>query len=279
MTNNNGKNPDFLKTKGLLFDVDKTLTTTQHIISHKTISSLKKLQNTNLKFGLCTGRSYAMLKNYVLNFFPGYSVHVTSGGGEVISKEGKIIWSKYIDLKLVKTIINETEKLKSEYCFSQGDIFFGSKRIVNEYLNHPWNIKTSFQINQVNLRHIPLISIINLNTQCRNFFKELQGVVVKEMLGTNKQPYLDITQEGVTKLTGSIVWARINNLKIEEIAAFGDSENDLEVLNSVGLGIAMGNATEKIKKMAKIVIKHTNEDGLSQFINKLIKEDNFTKIL
>ena len=157
MINNNEKNLEPFKPKGLLFDVDKTLTTTQHVISHKTISSLKKLRNTNLKFGLCTGRSYAMLKNYVLKFFPDYSIHVMSGGGEVISKKGKIIWSKYIDSELVKIIIDKTEKLKSEYCLSQGDTFFGSKRIINKYLNHPWDIKTNSQIDQAGLKGIPLI--------------------------------------------------------------------------------------------------------------------------
>lgn len=229
------------------------------------------LRDTEIKFGVHTGRSYAMLKNYILTFFPDQSMHVTSGGGEVVTREGIVVWSRNIVSSAVRLIIDETEKLGSEYCFSQGDTFYGSRGIVTKYSNHPWKIRTNMQIDEANLAAVPLISIVDLNTQSKNFFKYLDGVTVKKMLGENNQPYLDITQGDVTKLIGSIAWAGLNGFGVEEVAAFGDAENDLEILGGVGLGIAMGNAIEEVKKVAKIVIKHTDEDGLAQFIEKLIK--------
>ena len=54
------------------------------------------------------------------------------------------------------------------------------------------------------------------------------------------------------------------DLSREETAAFGDADNDLEMLEYAGLGIAMGNATENLKARADYVTKDIDEDGLLQ---------------
>ena len=48
----------------------------------------------------------------------------------------------------------------------------------------------------------------------------------------------------------------------EEAMAFGDSDNDLEMLKFVGIGVAMGNAVEAVKEAADYVTSHIDEDGI-----------------
>lgn len=52
--------------------------------------------------------------------------------------------------------------------------------------------------------------------------------------------------------------------------AFGDNFNDLDMLEYVGLGVAMGNAPDEIKQAANVVTTTNNEDGLA-----LILEEKF----
>ncbi len=47
-----------------------------------------------------------------------------------------------------------------------------------------------------------------------------------------------------------------------EAIAFGDGENDLDMLGFVGLGIAMGNGSEKLKEVADFVTNKSSEDGI-----------------
>jgi Cof subfamily protein (haloacid dehalogenase superfamily) len=54
----------------------------------------------------------------------------------------------------------------------------------------------------------------------------------------------------------------------EEAAAFGDGFNDLEMIESVGLGIAMGNAIEELKRKAKYVTRRWDEDGIAYAIER-----------
>ena len=51
-------------------------------------------------------------------------------------------------------------------------------------------------------------------------------------------------------------------IKREEIIAFGDGHNDAEMLNYAGLGIAMGNAIEKVKKASDYITKDIDDSGI-----------------
>ena len=60
----------------------------------------------------------------------------------------------------------------------------------------------------------------------------------------------------------------------EEAIAFGDGENDIDMLLSVGKGIAMGNAAEKVKEIAADICESVTDDGIYYYLKsqKLINE-------
>lgn len=59
-------------------------------------------------------------------------------------------------------------------------------------------------------------------------------------------------------------------VQTNEVIAFGDNFNDLDMLEHAGLGVAMGNAPNEIKQAANVVTVTNNEDGLA-----LILEEKF----
>ena len=60
------------------------------------------------------------------------------------------------------------------------------------------------------------------------------------------------------------------NIPIENSYAFGDGKNDIEMLSTVGCGIAMGNACEQVKNYAHKVTETVHNDGVAFGINKYI---------
>ena len=58
----------------------------------------------------------------------------------------------------------------------------------------------------------------------------------------------------------------------EEMIFFGDGLNDLEIIESVGLGVAMGNALPEVKDQAKAVTTSNEEDGIAEFVLTLKKK-------
>ncbi|AWX42781.1 putative phosphotransferase [Metamycoplasma cloacale] len=70
-----------------------------------------------------------------------------------------------------------------------------------------------------------------------------------------------ISSKGITKAVGLKVLANLLGYSLEEMVAFGDSENDVEMLEAVGLGIAMGNGEDVTKSAAKEICLPVTEDG------------------
>ncbi|MDF2949277.1 MAG: hydrolase-like protein superfamily type 3 [Sedimentibacter sp.] len=67
-------------------------------------------------------------------------------------------------------------------------------------------------------------------------------------------------------------YAEQRNIKEQEIIAIGDDNNDLEMLKNAGMGIAMVNGTEEVKKAAKKVSKFDNNDsGVYHELSEIFK--------
>lgn len=78
--------------------------------------------------------------------------------------------------------------------------------------------------------------------------------------------YLEIVPRTVNKGKGILDVCRILGLSAEEAVAFGDAENDIPMLKSAGVGVAMGNATASVKAAADRITRSNNEDGIAHML-------------
>ena len=67
-------------------------------------------------------------------------------------------------------------------------------------------------------------------------------------------------------------------MKREEVVAVGDSPNDVDMIEWAGLGVAMGNAPEKVKSSADLVAKPVSEQGLAFLIEDLLSKGRFAPL-
>ena len=80
---------------------------------------------------------------------------------------------------------------------------------------------------------------------------------------------LNVLQEEVSKSLAIIKVLQYFDIDKSEAIAFGDGENDIDMLELVGLGIAMGNGNEKLKTIADFVTKKSSEDGIELCVEKV----------
>lgn len=73
---------------------------------------------------------------------------------------------------------------------------------------------------------------------------------------------LDVLPAGGSKANGIEQYIKRQGFKKEDVYAFGDNLNDLEMLQFVGHGVAMGNAPESVKDVAKYVTKDVDQGGI-----------------
>jgi Cof subfamily protein (haloacid dehalogenase superfamily) len=75
---------------------------------------------------------------------------------------------------------------------------------------------------------------------------------------------------GCTKASGVITLAERLDIPLEQVMAIGDNNNDVEMLQAVGWGVAMGQASDAVKAAARAVTASNTEDGVALAIERYI---------
>ncbi len=267
--------------KGILIDVDGTLVNSDKEFTAATKTAVKQLYQRNFEVGLCTGRGYPIIKNYILSEFPQNSVHVVEDGGQIVSAQGEIKWQQLIPSEMAKKICLTTKKLGGEYGLTIGQTFYYTPpfyRFIKD--TDIWNKK-------MELAH----DFKDWATSCIHLYnidEEQVKPMVKLLDSTNyniiqnKSNKLDtniqtnsfhITAEDVDKGTTAERWAKMKGLRLgEEIMMFGDGYNDIPIMKKAGISLAMKNSVAELKQEADLVIGHTDNNGLANFINQFLSE-------
>ena len=85
---------------------------------------------------------------------------------------------------------------------------------------------------------------------------------------TRSSPYsADIISADQSKLKGIAHLGEVFGFELSEVMAFGDSENDLEMLSGVGIGVAMGNGEDELKDQATHVTDTNNQNGIAKALS------------
>ncbi|MDP4162525.1 MAG: Cof-type HAD-IIB family hydrolase [Bacillota bacterium] len=79
---------------------------------------------------------------------------------------------------------------------------------------------------------------------------------------------LDIVPYGVSKLTGLMALGEHLGISLNEMVAIGDSNEDISLIEEVGLGVAMGNAGFPVKKAADWITRSVNDHGVAYMVKE-----------
>ncbi|GAB3826500.1 Cof-type HAD-IIB family hydrolase [Pontibacter rugosus] len=88
----------------------------------------------------------------------------------------------------------------------------------------------------------------------------------------SKDTYIEIAPSAISKATAlELLLESQFNIKLSEVMAFGDNYNDIDMLQAVGMGIAVGNAREEVKAVADKITLDSVDDGVAVAIEKYWK--------
>ena len=104
--------------------------------------------------------------------------------------------------------------------------------------------------------------------------KQIQESVQSVATGTFSKPtYLEILPAGVNKAKALTQVAVVFGLELSEVAAVGDGPNDLEMLSEAGFAIAMGNASDRVKSAADLVVSSNDNAGVAEAVEKILNRN------
>lgn len=264
--------------KIFFFDIDGTLIDCNKGLinpSDKTLYAFNELKKEYMTI-IASGRCLDMIPSKIRDLNPsGYLLN--NGSYCLINNE--IVFSKTISEKYINDSLLFAKNHNSVFYLKAENKVFCSN------LNHPLHLKaindyadeTTYYdyANRTNEKG-NMISIFFNNKENNDLYFNL----FKDYLDIRKQDddstYVDCNDYGVNKGTGVSSILDILNIKKEDAYAFGDSYNDLEMMENVLNSVAMGNAVKEVKKRCRYVTKSVMDDGIYEFLikEKLIKPIN-----
>lgn len=279
-------------------DMDGTLLDQNNHILPETKACLLKLQEQGIRLVLASGRSYVKLLPYA------EELQMEQYGGFLIEVNGTAIYHlqdhkrdvlAQIELNQIHEIFHYFMKWNVEIIGQYDDGMFDyippmmmeEKQLYKQAHNMGDDVPLcagAFQFIAGNTGY-PYLTYINepedikrsINKVSVTYHAEVLHDIVKQAkhdlknsywVGLTSPRWLEIMILGVTKATGLSYIAKVTGISLHEMIAFGDGENDIEMLCEVGIGVAMENALDNVKQQADEVTADHNSNGIAHTLKK-----------
>jgi len=236
---------------------------------------------------IASGRSYGSLPKDVCAV-AGIHYAITSNGAAVYRVPGgEKVRQLHMEAKTVGDVMRLTEGEHIAYevfidgvAYAQADYVedptrYGAPERAIEYVQTTRkpveDIRSFIDARAATLESMDLI-VPEEETKVR-LWKLLESKVEELYITSSVKRLMELSCRDGGKHNGVRFIRELLGLKAEEVAAFGDGDNDAEMLREAGIGIAMANASEKCLAAADYVTKHHDEDGVAEAIYELLKEE------
>ncbi|MGT2926919.1 Cof-type HAD-IIB family hydrolase [Streptococcus cuniculipharyngis] len=294
--------------KAVCFDIDGTLLNDIKSVQKSTQKAIKELHQQGILVGVATGRGPSFINRFMENLELDFAV---SYNGQYIFTRDQVIYANALSKKDLYRVIKYASNKRREISLGTETGLVGSNiinmgtsrfgQLVSRLIPKEWartvqrsfkhvvrRIKPQNHSNLLTIVQKPIYQVVLVATK-----EETQVLREKfpQLTITRSSPYsADLIAKNMSKLAGIRRVGRYFGFDVQEVMAFGDSDNDLEMLAGVGIGVAMGNGTEEAKKAAAYTTSSNNQDGIAKAlahyglihlendINFSSSDDNFNKV-
>lgn len=268
-----------MKYKLVAIDMDGTLLNSENEISKRTIKAIKRAKEQGTHIVISTGRILKSALHYaeLLNL---RNPIVACNGAIIVDESQNIIYEKSLDKDKVRDIAN-LAKAEGVYChFYDRTSFYSnvrSEEVLKLYNEGSTNMSIDVNVFQdieeiMDIKDLSIYKFLFIDENKDKLQRLRHQLDELGDINTSSSWENNIEAMGLNVSKGEALKELCQTLKIkpEEVIAIGDSENDLSMLKFAGLGVAMGNSDESIKKYSDYVTSSNDEDGVAKVIEEFI---------
>ena len=265
--------------KLIAMDFDGTLLRDDKTISKNTKDILKLYKDLGYLIVGVTARTLKSAKDVIpLNIF---NYLIINNGVSIYNVDNnKMIYQGNIDKDIVKKITEEIESICEQIDYVTDNIYYIYINKKNSNLDFIKDISSVDEIDEpiarMNIFLKDIDKIKDYYDLISTKYNNVNCFIMQDSDSSNK--WLVINPKGVNKANTLKELGRMENISLDEMIFFGDGLNDLEVIDEVGLGVAMGNALDEIKDKSKEVTETNNNDGIVKFLDKKLNRQKVKKI-
>ncbi|HCC03901.1 MAG TPA: Cof-type HAD-IIB family hydrolase [Clostridiales bacterium] len=254
--------------KLIVLDLDGTTLRNDKTVSDNTINTLLDVRDRGNTILFATARPPRDAYKYVPEALKNNPIICYNGAAVVSSNDLDVIYEKQIAKNDVLKILDICENFGyNQLSIEVKDTLYSNFDTTPFFGNAKNEIKDLRQMEYKNAYKVIICSEKLIDEKILKLFpKTVKGVI------TDKKTLCQIMNAESSK------WIAINSLvdkmgiKKENIIAFGDDVNDLEMIKNAGTGVAMENAEEQLKEIADYITDTNENDGVAKFLkDKILK--------
>ena len=247
--------------KAIFFDVDGTLLSQkQGKVPISTQRALRRVRKKGIKRFIATGRHMIELSKLPVMEIP-FNGYLTLNGNLILDENKKAYAGTPISADEVEVLSGIFRAKKIPFVMISAD---------KRFINYVDDVVVETQAST----HGTIPDIGNVSDydgekiyQCIAFVQDHERKVLDEILDecsilSWNPTGIDIVARGSGKAAGIAQFIEEQGLDRSEIMAFGDGENDIEMLKFAGTGVAMGNASDEVKAAADYVTDSVDDNGI-----------------
>lgn len=273
-------------------DLDGTIIDRNNFIAKENYEAIDMLHSRKLPFVVCTGKSYSVSKTICENFKASYGIF--GNGAQIVDlRTGEELTRKILKPKQISYCIKLARK------YNLHIHFYTDTSIVTEnlkYMDLRNYLLKDYNATELKFCIVPDIEayieeeqpdIFSLVLTTDDSLADLEGLinkhltvstslinkkgVYKDNIINREYEYLNIAPNNINKNQALEFLSRYLMIPQSEILAIGDNVNDLEMIKNCGIGIAVGEAYDELKKVSDyITTKTVTEGAFAEAINKFI---------
>ena len=269
-----------MEVKAVFFDIDGTLVNDSKSVLKSTKEAIKIVKDQGVLVGVATGRGPFFVKELMDDLDLDFAV---TYNGQYIFNKDRVLFASPIDKGSLRQIISYAKANQKEIAMGTRQDVVGSRimsfglsplsqlvsRFVPKFLtrtiSNSFNRMVSKAVPQkeedlLNLINQPIYQVLMLMTPEES---EQAATTLNHLKFTRSNPFAaDIINQGNSKLEGIRRVGKEYGFDLNQVMAFGDSDNDLEMLAGVGMSVAMGNGSSSVKEVAKHITTSNQEGGI-----------------
>jgi len=258
----------------IALDMDGTLLNSKHEITEKTINYLKRCMKRGIKVILSSGRHYNAIEKYT-DILGIRDYQIVINGSVIFDPiECKSVAEYSIDKEVYRGLLNKLDESKYPYVVFDNRDYYSDSNKLNRLFARLMKRATGVKGLKVDSYHdIKIPTKILVGVEDKESVKDVQKQFMNEAsLETliSGEHIIEIVRDDVNKGVALKYLAEQYGIEREEIIAFGDSENDIDMLTYAGTAVAMGNAFDHVKSISDFVTKSNDEEGIVYALEKYL---------
>ncbi|PJG82538.1 Cof-type HAD-IIB family hydrolase [Caviibacterium pharyngocola] len=257
--------------KAVFSDIDGTLLNSRHQITQDTVRAIRRIIQKGIPFIPVSARPPYAITPYTDQLKTDQAI-ICYSGALILDKNLTALYSVTLenqDLHALEQRLQDSPHLSISY-YSGLDWFTDNPD--NPWIKQEGEITgLSAKIKPQELTDVHKILIMSDAKYIAPLEKQLQQQFPHLSIHRSKGEYLEIMNNAATKSAAIRFMEKHLSLCADEVIAFGDNFNDLDMLQYAGLSVAMGNAPDEIKNAAKEVTADHNHDGIALVLNRVFK--------